>query len=265
MTAPELRAVPAVLVEFMKQAPTFVAIGRLSPEKGFDLLLEAFATANTRNGGLHRLLIVGEGPERPKLERRIEDLGLRQNACLGGFVEGADRFLEHAAGFVMSSYTEGMPLVLLEAMQWESPILATGVGGIPEILHGCSRATLVPPRDMAAYAEAFGELMASRAAGAAIGRSFGPRLIRPVTWLKSTCAPISALFSVPATLCALCVEFTCHFASHRGDSLLWTVIFFPTQAPNTTAAQSHRHSLRQIQVNLPVKLRPLARLDANSS
>jgi glycosyltransferase involved in cell wall biosynthesis len=173
MTAAGVAAVPAVFVEFMKQAPTFVAIGRLSPEKGFLLLLEAFATANTRNGGLHRLLIVGEGPERPKLERRIEDLGLRQNAHLAGFVEGADRFLEHAAGFVMSSYTEGMPLVLLEAMQWESPILATDVGGISEILHGCSRATLVPPRDMAAYADAFGELMASRSAGAAIGRSFG--------------------------------------------------------------------------------------------
>ena len=173
MTAAGVAAVPAVVVEVMKQAPTFVAIGRLSPEKGFDLLLEAFATANTRTGGLHRLLIVGEGPERPKLERRIEDLGLRQNAYLAGFVEGADRFLEHAAGFVMSSYTEGMPLVLLEAMQWESPILATDVGGISEILHGCSRATLVPPRDMAAYADAFGELMASRSAGAAIGRSFG--------------------------------------------------------------------------------------------
>jgi glycosyltransferase involved in cell wall biosynthesis len=173
MTAAGLAAVPAVLVEFMKRAPTFVAIGRLSPEKGFLLLLEAFATANTRNGGVHRLLIVGEGPERPKLERRIEDLGLRQNARLAGFVEGADRFLEHAAGFVMSSYTEGMPLVLLEAMQWESPILATEVGGIPEILHGCSRATLVPPRDIAAYTDAFGELMAPRSASAAIGRSFG--------------------------------------------------------------------------------------------
>jgi glycosyltransferase involved in cell wall biosynthesis len=173
MTAAEVAAVPTVLVEFMQQAPTYVAIGRLSPEKGFDLLLEAFATANTRNGGLHRLLIVGEGPERPKLERCIEKLGLRQNAHLPGFIEGADRFLEHAAGFVMSSYTEGMPLVLLEAMQWGPPILATSVGGIPEILHGCSRATVVPPRDLAAYAEAFGQLMASRAAGAAIGRSFG--------------------------------------------------------------------------------------------
>lgn len=172
MTAAGVAAVPAVLVEFMQEALTFVAIGRLSPEKGFDLLLEAFATANKRNGGLHRLLIVGEGPERAKLERRIEDLGLRQNAQLAGFVEGADRFLQYAAGFVMSSYTEGMPLVLLEAMQWGSPILATSVGGIPEILHGYSRATLVPPRNREAYAEAFGELMGPRTAGAAISRRF---------------------------------------------------------------------------------------------
>lgn len=170
MTAAGVAAVPAAFMKFMQQAPTYVAIGRLSPEKGFDLLLEAFATANTRNGGLHQLLIVGEGPERPKLERRIGELGLRQYAHLAGFVEGAERFLEHAAGFVMSSYTEGMPLVLLEALQWGSPILATGVGGIPEILQGCPRATVVAPRDPAAYTEAFGQLMASRA-GAAIGHS----------------------------------------------------------------------------------------------
>ena len=53
--------VPSALAEFVFQAPTFVAIGRLSPEKGFELLIEAFARANSSNGELHRLLIVGEG------------------------------------------------------------------------------------------------------------------------------------------------------------------------------------------------------------
>ena len=68
------------------------------------------------------------------LANRIAVLGLSAAVCLGGYVEGADRLLAHAAGFVMSSLTEGMPLVLLEAMQWRVPILATSVGAIPELL-----------------------------------------------------------------------------------------------------------------------------------
>jgi glycosyltransferase involved in cell wall biosynthesis len=173
MAASGIGPVPETLAEFIKQAPTYVAIGRLSPEKGFELLLEAFSRASARIGDADRLLIVGEGPERPKLERRIAELSLRPSVCLAGFVEGADRLLEHAAGFVMSSYTEGMPLVLLEAMQWPVPILATSVGGIPEILHASTRGMVVPPRNVAAFADALAALMASGSAGASFRSDVG--------------------------------------------------------------------------------------------
>ena len=73
----------------------------------------------------------------------------------------------------MSSYTEGMPLVLLEAMQWPVPILATSVGAIPEILRASTRGTVVPPRNIAAFADALAALMASRSAGAAIRSDVG--------------------------------------------------------------------------------------------
>jgi glycosyltransferase involved in cell wall biosynthesis len=153
---------PSAAAEFMHQAPTFVAIGRLSAEKGFGLLIDAFARANGGNGNRHRLLIVGEGPESATLQRRIVELGLQHSICLAGYIQGADRLLENAAGFVMSSYTEGMPLVLLEALQWPVPILATSVGAIPEILRASHRGVLVPPGDISALSNALLVLMSSR-------------------------------------------------------------------------------------------------------
>src|SRR5204863_232792 len=122
--------------------PTLVAIGRLAPEKRFTLLLEAFARARSQSGGSHQLLIVGEGPERRVLARRIAVLRLAGSVRLAGYVDGADRLLARAAGFVISSRTEGLPLALLEAMQWRVPILASAVGAIPELLDEGRRGTL---------------------------------------------------------------------------------------------------------------------------
>jgi glycosyltransferase involved in cell wall biosynthesis len=127
-----------------------VAIGRLSREKGLVVLLEAFA--RVRAARACQLLIVGEGPERAALQRRIQQLRLSGSVLIGGYVEGADRLLEHAAGFVMSSLTEGMPLVLLEALQWQVPILSTRVGAIPELLEDVRRGQVVEPGDVAALA-----------------------------------------------------------------------------------------------------------------
>jgi glycosyltransferase involved in cell wall biosynthesis len=143
-------ALPDELVDFTLRAPTMVAIGRLSPEKGFVLLLEAFARARAEGDGAQQLLIVGDGALRALLARRIAELGLSGSVRLGGYVEAADRLLQHACGFVMSSLTEGMPLVLLEAMQWRVPILATSVGAIPALLEPGRRGLLVPPGDVAA-------------------------------------------------------------------------------------------------------------------
>jgi len=151
LTAAGAPPLPQDLVEFVARRPTLVAIGRLSPEKGFSRLLEAFAQARSANGDMMQLLIVGEGSERGPLTHRIAELHLSDSTRLAGYVEGGDRLLAHAAGFVMSSLTEGMPLVLLEAMQWRVPILATAVGAIPEILQG-ERGILIPPNDVAKLA-----------------------------------------------------------------------------------------------------------------
>jgi len=150
---------PEGLLEFTTRQPTLIAIGRLSPEKGFMLLLEAFARARSQSAQTHQLLIVGEGSERDVLERRIATLGLSDVVRVPGYVDGADRLLAGAAGFVMSSFTEGMPLVLLEAMQWRMPILATTVGAIPGLLDEGRCGRLVAPNDLAALTHGLQSLM----------------------------------------------------------------------------------------------------------
>jgi glycosyltransferase involved in cell wall biosynthesis len=151
---------PAALTQFMVRAPTLLAVGRLSAEKDFSLLIEAFGRARLRAGTSHQLLIIGEGPERQALARRIEALGLAQSVQLGGYLPGADRLLGQAAGFVMSSRTEGMPLVLMEALQWGVPILATSVGAIPDLLRG-GAGQLVPPGNVDALTTGLQRLMQS--------------------------------------------------------------------------------------------------------
>jgi len=154
-------ALPEAVVRFIRRSPTLVAIGRLSVEKGFDQLLEAFARSRVESGSRHQLLIVGEGPERAGLASRIETLGLQDAVLLAGYVQGADRLLAEASGFVMSSLTEGMPVVLLEAMQWRVPILATAVGAIPDLLAAGRYGRLVTPNDVSALTSGLCELMSA--------------------------------------------------------------------------------------------------------
>jgi glycosyltransferase involved in cell wall biosynthesis len=163
LAARGVAALPPDLVAFMRQRPTLVAIGRLSREKGMAILLEAFAQARTQPPS--QLLIVGEGPERTLLQARIQQLGLSDSVRLSGYLGGADRLLEHAAGFVMSSLTEGMPLVLLEALQWRVPILATRVGAIPDLLEGSRRGELVAPADVPGLAAGLRRMLAPLSAG----------------------------------------------------------------------------------------------------
>jgi glycosyltransferase involved in cell wall biosynthesis len=164
LTARGVAPLPPELIEFAKRRPTLLAIGRLSPEKGFMALLEAFACARAETASACQLLLVGEGSQRDLLANRISSLGLSGTICLGGYVEGADRLLEPAAGFVMCSLTEGMPLVLLEAMQWRVPILATAVGGVPEVLDEGRRGRLVAPNDLTALTAGLRTMMSADSA-----------------------------------------------------------------------------------------------------
>jgi glycosyltransferase involved in cell wall biosynthesis len=134
------------IVSYCKGGFTFGAIGRLSPEKGFDVLLHAFAMCKRKFPGT-RLLILGEGRERRRLELVALELGLEDEVFMPGYRAQAYSYLPFLRGFVLSSHTEGLPMVLLEAMQAGIPVVATRVGGIPSVLEDGACGLIVPSGD----------------------------------------------------------------------------------------------------------------------
>lgn len=138
-------------------------VGRLSPEKGTDLFLQAFARCPDNR--LHAS-IIGDGRLRPLLEAQARGLGIADRLRFCGQLEDAHRYFGAFDMFVMSSHTEGAPIVLFEAFAAGVPVVATAVGGIPEIA-GRGEATLVPPHDPQALADAITALLGDPARAAA--------------------------------------------------------------------------------------------------
>lgn len=143
--------------------PVIGWVGRLGPEKGLDVLLEALAGLTERDW---RLVVVGAGRERGSLEELAASLGLSDRVRWLGFVEDAGRYFRAFDLFCLSSRTEGMPVVLFEAMAASVPIVATRVGGVVELLSE-DAAWLCPPEDPEALrrvlADAIGDPDARRA------------------------------------------------------------------------------------------------------
>ncbi|MBN8998812.1 MAG: glycosyltransferase [Rhizobiales bacterium] len=141
-----------------RSSPLFVAMGRLSPQKDFATLLDAFH--RLRQTRAARLLILGEGSERARLEAQLAALGLADSVAMPGFVANPYAILARADGFVMSSRWEGWPNALVES-------LACGVGAVStdcesgprEILDGGRLGRLVPVGDAAALAQGMNELL----------------------------------------------------------------------------------------------------------
>ena len=122
-------------------------IGRLAPEKDQLLLIRAMAPLL----GEHRqLVIVGEGPERPRLERELRQLEDARFVHLTGARRDAGRMLAAFDAFALTSTTEGLPLVIPEAMAAGLPIVSTAVGGIVDVLDDGRTGFLVPPENVAA-------------------------------------------------------------------------------------------------------------------
>lgn len=135
-------------------------VGRLSPEKDLRTLLAAFAALPVDVLGRSRLYLVGDGSERESLEARRDALGLTDRATFLGARSDVPEILMAADAFVMSSTTEGLPMVLLEAMAAGVPCVATAVGGIPKLFED-DRGILVPPQDAARLADAMASLARS--------------------------------------------------------------------------------------------------------
>lgn len=136
------------------QGLRIVAMGRLGHEKGFDLLLEAFALIAGRFPTA-RLVIYGEGPERGSLQRHAEALGLVDRVSFPGQVVRVADALSEASLFVLSSRYEGFPNVLLEAMSLSRPVIAFDCSSGPaEIVRHEIDGLLVPAADVKALSAA---------------------------------------------------------------------------------------------------------------
>jgi len=112
---------------------TIISVGRLTNQKGYDMLLKAHSKVIKEHK--HKLVIVGEGEDRSKLEDVIKSLNIEDSVKLEGFKENPYAYIKGADVFISSSRTEGYPLVLLESICLEKPIIATNVTGNKEILN----------------------------------------------------------------------------------------------------------------------------------
>ncbi|MGH7171738.1 MAG: glycosyltransferase, partial [Gemmataceae bacterium] len=104
-------------------------------------------------------VLFGEGPERANLQKQINAAGLGQNFIIAGFRADLDRFLPHFDLLVLPSYTEGLPNVVLEAFGAGVPVVATAVGGTPEVIEDGISGYLVPAGDDARMAERIGQAL----------------------------------------------------------------------------------------------------------
>jgi glycosyltransferase involved in cell wall biosynthesis len=143
--------------------PLVIAIGRLVPVKGFDVLLRAWADVPSA-----RLLIVGDGPERTALEALARQLGVSSRVTFAGFRTDVQSLLRTADLMVISSRREGLPLVLIEALHAQRPVVSTAVGGMLGFL---PPEAMVPAENPAALAATLNTALADLTA---YGRSFEP-------------------------------------------------------------------------------------------
>ena len=121
-------------------------VGRLSPEKGQQIFLEAFqgVVAQAPN---RRAVLVGDGPEKERLVQQVSRLGLANHVLFTGHDPHIEELYPALDLVVIPSLSEGLPNVLLEALLYGKPIVAAEVGGIPEILKPAAAGWLVPPGD----------------------------------------------------------------------------------------------------------------------
>lgn len=172
----ELPALPPV----ERTADLLVGIGRLGRMKGFDLLIDAFA--NLDSG---RLEIIGDGPERDALQRRIDDAGLGGRVLLRGAMDadGVAERIAAAAAVVVPSRSESFGIVALEAWRGGAPLIMTTRGGAAEFVRHEQDGLLVDPVDTAALTSAMGRVLHDPALRERLAAA-GSERVRAFSWTR---------------------------------------------------------------------------------
>ncbi len=146
---------------FPQKSVILISAGRFSREKGQGILVEAMKKAVVLDTRL-RLVLYGDGPELESVRMRVKSFKLEDKILLPGFEKNLLSHLKGADILVNPSLSEGLPNIVLEAMALGVPVVATAVGGVPEIITDGTEGRLVPPRDAGRLVEAILELAQSQ-------------------------------------------------------------------------------------------------------
>ena len=160
--------------------PRLVCVGRLIPIKGHVVLMRALARARERRPGI-TLDVAGRGPLAPALKVYARELGLEDAIRFLGFVSPVEEALEGGAIVVVPSLGEGFGMVALEAMERARPVIASSVGGLPEIVADGETGLVVPPADVDALAAAIVALAADLPRAAQLGAAGRVRALEQFT------------------------------------------------------------------------------------
>jgi colanic acid/amylovoran biosynthesis glycosyltransferase len=171
-----------------------LCVGRLVPAKGQHILLAAVDRLG-KNGRRIKLRLVGDGPDRASLEREVECRGLGDRVTFAGNVNQDEigRYYTEADAFVLASFAEGIPVVLMEAMAMEIPCVATMITGIPELIRDGIEGLLVMPSDDRALAHAIEQLIDDEALRRRLGQA-GRRRVLDKYNLPDNLALLARLF-----------------------------------------------------------------------
>jgi glycosyltransferase involved in cell wall biosynthesis len=164
-----------------------ICVGQLAPVKGLHLLIAAMA-ALVREGRDARLRFAGDGSERNALRQDVENRGLSGHVSFEGNVN-QDKLLDlyrESDTLAMSSFAEGVPVVLMEAMSMEIPCIAPWVNGIPEIITHETDGLLVPPGDAEALARALARLMDDAELRRTLGQSARRKILEKFDLRRNT-------------------------------------------------------------------------------
>jgi len=174
---------------------TFVFVGRFAKEKNLFLLLKSFATL-TKENTLAKLLLVGDGPLKPMIEKYISENELRERVTLLDWTEDVAGILGTADVLCLSSDHEGYALVLIEAMAAGMPLITTAVGCAGEVVEDCVHGVVVPVRDVTKYTNGMRSLL-----DASLREQYGRKGYKTATllivservYLERLCGALSAL------------------------------------------------------------------------
>ena len=177
----------------------FLSVGRLSPEKGHLILLDAFAAFRNTHPEA-QLVFAGDGPMRQELEARIAALGIGDAIEITGWVDAAriEAELANTTALVQPSFIEGLPVVIMEAMAKKRAVISTYVAGIPELVVPEKTGWLVPAGDVAGLSAAMHKVASADAETLIDMGEAGQIRARDRHLIDTEAAKLAALFSGPA-------------------------------------------------------------------